>query len=181
MLTLPIHIGNVSLDKKRSSVRKEALPSNEEAAAPVSMPDAAPQPAPRPAPRFRMSTHSSPSAPPAENHPRAESGNMRNEDFTNKRQSQLVSPNAFSYAPGLLFPQNPQANQASAALSGTSYRESPEATGLYPSLIGANPMPSPPGYGISSYPQGTIHAHIFPYLKWSTQFLAGFHRLVQSL
>nr|XP_015797184.2 arrestin domain-containing protein 1a isoform X1 [Nothobranchius furzeri] len=170
LLTLPVHIGNVSLDKKRCSKKKEAPPTTEEAAGPVSTPDAptssmstpssgpAPKPAPRPAPRSRMSSHGSPSAPPAEYHPAAEGGSLMNEDFSNKRQSQLVSPNAFSYAPGLFFPQNQQPNRP--APSGPI-----GVTGLYPSLNGASMTAAPvntapPDYGLSSYPREAPPSYI---------------------
>ncbi|KAG7240014.1 hypothetical protein INR49_028021, partial [Caranx melampygus] len=99
MLTLPIHIGNVSLDKKRKPSKKTvpstsavaegtpaasasasasaSAPASTSASAPAPdastsatapMPTArpAPKPAPRPTPRSRMSSHSAPSAPPAD-------------------------------------------------------------------------------------------------------------------
>lgn len=169
MLTLPIHIGNVSLDKKRRPAKTAA--SAKEPSASLSEPDhstpsstptqpprPAPKPAPRPAPRSRVSSHSSPSAPPAEYHPEAEGGNLLSQDFSNKRQSQLVSPNAFSYAPGLLFSQNQQPSGPPAGPS-----EPPGATALYPPLGCASPMPAPlilpPDYGTSSYPQGWFACH----------------------
>ncbi|XP_037547484.1 arrestin domain-containing protein 1 [Nematolebias whitei] len=166
MLMLPIHVGNVSLDKKRCSVKKEVPPSTEKATAPVSSPDTsapassptlpprpAPKPAPRPAPRSRLSSYSSPSAPPAEFPPGAEGRNIMSDDLSNKRQSQLVSPHAFSYAPGLFFSPNQQPNGAVAATpSGPSVTGATGSTGLYPPLNRASPTPAPPGYGISSFP-----------------------------
>ncbi|KAM4578256.1 arrestin domain-containing protein 1a [Fundulus diaphanus] len=170
-LTLPIHIGNVSLDKKLRPSKKEGPSSKTEPVASVSTPDGlasssmlasspqpAPKPAPRPAPRSRMSSHCSPSAPPAECHSGAEGGNFMNEDFPNKRQSQAVSPNAFSYAPGLFFPQNQQPNASAPAPIGFSFRGPTGATASHPSGSGANPMAAPPStlppdYVTLAYPQ----------------------------
>ncbi|KAG8011662.1 Arrestin domain-containing protein 1 [Nibea albiflora] len=169
MLTLPVHIGNVSLDKK---LQKTAAPPPSAAAeatsAPTSTPDTstsasattptlpprpAPKPAPRPAPRARVSSHNSPSAPPAEYHG-AEGGTPANDGYPNKRQSQLVSPHAFSYAPGLFFNQNQQNNGPATAPSAPT-----GATAPYPTE-GASSMPPllilPPDYGTSSYPQGQL-------------------------
>ncbi|KAM4576568.1 arrestin domain-containing protein 1a isoform 1-T1 [Odontesthes bonariensis] len=169
MLTLPIQIGNVSLDKKRHSTKKAAPSSTEDTSATVPTMDTAaspstptlplrkaPKPAPRPAPRSRISTHSSPSAPPAEHHLEAEGGTLMNEDFSNKRQSQLVSPNAFSYAPGLLFSQNLQPNGAAAVPSGPAFTGSTVATAPYPPVTSPTSMPPlilPPDYGTSAFPQ----------------------------
>ncbi|TKS78011.1 Arrestin domain-containing protein 1 [Collichthys lucidus] len=167
MLTLPVHIGNVSLDNK---LQKTAAPPSSAAAeatsAPTSTPDTsastsattptlpprpAPKPAPRPAPRARMSSHNSPSAPPADYHQGAEGGTPMNDGYPNKRQSQLVSPHAFSYAPGLFFSQNQQNNGPATAPSAPTV-----ATAPYPTE-GASSMPPllilPPDYGTSSYPQ----------------------------
>lgn len=153
-LTLPIHIGNVSLDKKLCS--KKQASSKKESIASVSEPDTAasssitPRPAPKPAPRprARISSHNSPSAPPADYHLGAEGGNLINEDFPNKRQSQVVSPNAFSYAPGLFFPQNQPPNASAPAPSGSLVRGSTGATAPM-----ATQFP-PPDYVTSTYPQG---------------------------
>ncbi|XP_031695239.1 arrestin domain-containing protein 1-like, partial [Anarrhichthys ocellatus] len=166
LLTLPIHIGNVSLDKKLHPSKRAAPPSSaaaEDAQASASTPSTststptlpprhAPKPAPRPTPRSRMSSHNPPSAPPAEYHQGAEGGTQTNDGFPNKRQSQLVSPNAFSYAPGLFFPQNQQHNGPGPAPSGP-----PGATAPYPPENAASSMPTPlilpPDYGTSAYPQ----------------------------
>ncbi|KAM6945262.1 arrestin domain-containing protein 1a [Lycodopsis pacificus] len=162
LLTLPIHIGNVSLDKKLHPSKRAAAPSSaaaEDARAsstststPTLPPRHGPKPAPRPTPRSRMSSHSSPSAPPAEDHQGAEGGTQADDGFPNKRQSQLVSPNAFSYAPGLFFPQNQQNNGPGPAASGP-----PGATAPYPPENAASSMPTPlilpPDYGTSAYPQ----------------------------
>ncbi|XP_008275241.1 arrestin domain-containing protein 1a [Stegastes partitus] len=169
-LTLPIHIGNVSLDKKLRPSKKAAPPSTEDAPTSTSTPDTsasastptlpprpAPKPAPRPAPRSRMSSHNSPSAPPAEDHLGAEGGTQMNDDLPNKRQSQLVSPNAFSYAPGLFFSQSQLPSGPATVPSGPSFSGSAGATTLYPPLNTANSMPAPlivpPNYDTSAYPQ----------------------------
>lgn len=170
MLTLPIHIGNVALDKKQRPSKKASAPSTEDtpasdstldtsisASSPTLPPRPAPKPAPRLAPRSRGSSHNSPSAPPAEYHPGAEGGALMNEDFQNKRQSQLVSPNAFSYAPGLFFPQNQQPVGPAAAPNGPEFSGSTGTTSLYPSLNGttsvATPQILPPDYSTSDYPK----------------------------
>ncbi|XP_047448781.1 arrestin domain-containing protein 1a isoform X2 [Mugil cephalus] len=179
MLTLPIQIGNVSLDKKRQpkkvtppptenkpastsvpdTTQPDAAPPAASASTPTQPPRPAPKPAPRPAPRSRGSSHSTPSAPPIDYDIGAEGGTPMGADIPNKRQSQLVSPNAFSYAPGLFFPGNQQHNTPSTAPSAPV---STGGTSLYPSLNGANNMPTPhifpPDYGTSSYP----HAIQFP-------------------
>ncbi|XP_019957961.1 arrestin domain-containing protein 1a isoform X2 [Paralichthys olivaceus] len=162
MLTLPIHIGNVSLDKKLhpskkakpSSAAAEETPdpASTSATTPTPTPRPAPKPAPRPTPRPRGSSHNSPSAPPAEYHHGAEGGAPVNDGYPNKRQSQLVSPNAFSYAPGLFFPQNQSPSGPGAAASGST-----GATAPYPTENAATSVPTslilPPEYGNSAYPQ----------------------------
>ncbi|XP_035496570.2 arrestin domain-containing protein 1a isoform X1 [Scophthalmus maximus] len=167
LLTLPIHIGNVSLDKKRHPSRKRAPTSSAaaedtptpadatSAAVPTPTPRPGPKPAPRPTPRPRMSSHQSPSAPPAEYHQGAEGGAPANDGYPNKRQSQLVSPNAFSYAPGLFFPQNQPPSGPSAAPGG--FGGPPGATAPYPPESAPGSVPTtlilPPDYGTSAYPQ----------------------------
>ncbi|XP_068422447.1 arrestin domain-containing protein 1a [Clinocottus analis] len=170
MLTLPIHIGNVSLDEKLHPSKKakktssavaaeDAAPAsastpNASTSSPALPPRAGPKPAPRPTPRSRTSSHHSPSAPPVDYHQGAEGGTQMNDGFPNKRQSQLVSPNAFSYAPGLFFPQNQQQN-----VPGTEPSGSQGATAPYPADAAASSMPMPtplilpPDYGNSAYPQ----------------------------
>lgn len=162
MLTLPIHIGNVSLDKKRPS--KRAAPPSSAAAedpgssascpepstctTPTLPPRAGPKPAPRAAPRSRMSSHNSPSAPSAEYCEGADGGNL-SDGFPSKRQSQLVSPNAFSYAPGLFFSQNQQNGPAAGS------------TAPYPPQNCAGSAPPayiqlPDGGGLAVYPPGEL-------------------------
>ncbi|XP_018525213.1 arrestin domain-containing protein 1a [Lates calcarifer] len=168
MLTLPIHIGNVSLDSKlhpskkaahSSSAAAEDTPASAptsdtstSAAAPAPTSCPAPKPAPRPTPRPRMSSHISPSAPPAEYHGGAEGGTPMNDGFVNKRQSQLVSPNAFSYAPGLFFPQNQQPNTSGTVPTGSTGITAPYCPGNSASSAPA-PFILPPDYGTSAYPQ----------------------------
>ncbi|CAN9512739.1 unnamed protein product [Ophioblennius macclurei] len=163
-LTLPIHIGNVSLDKRLQPSNKAAespapLPTGDASAAPVAAaattipPQTAPKPAIRPIPRPRASSHNSPSAPPVD-YP--DGGVPVTQD--NKRQSQLVSPNAFSYAPGLFFGQNQQPHAAAGTPGVPAVGVSPgAAAGLYPSLSANSPlaMPQgpPPNYNTSFYPQ----------------------------
>ncbi|XP_068168053.1 arrestin domain-containing protein 1a [Antennarius striatus] len=167
-LMLPIHIGNVSLDKKFKPSKKTTPPflaKTEDTSTPdtstldTSTPDGTPNlsyPAPRPAPRSRMSSHSAPSAPPTEYPQGAEGGTPLNDGFPNKRQSQLVSPNAFSYAPGLFFAKNQQHNGPNTTISDQALRGSIEATRPYPNG-GAGPLPEPhalpPQYDSSTYPQ----------------------------
>ncbi|XP_037338970.2 arrestin domain-containing protein 1a isoform X2 [Pungitius pungitius] len=168
MLALPIHIGNVSLDEKLHP-SKQAAPStspaseNTQASAftpnisPTLPPRPAPKPAPRPTPRSRMFSHNSPSAPPAECHQGAEVGTQLNDVFSNKRQSQVVSPNAFSYAPGLFFAQNQQHNGPDTVPSEPMPSGSSGAPAPYPLENGpgsmATPLILPPDYSTSSYPQ----------------------------
>ncbi|KAL6113836.1 arrdc1 [Pungitius sinensis] len=168
MLALPIHIGNVSLDEKLHPSKQAAPPTsaaseNTQAPAftpnisPTLPPRPAPKPAPRPTPRSRMSSHNSPSAPPAECHQGAEVGTQLNDVFSNKRQSQLVSPNAFSYAPGLFFAQNQQHNGPGTVPSEPMPSGSSGAPAPYPLENGPGSMPTPlilpPDYSTSSYPQ----------------------------
>uniref|UniRef100_UPI003AAAFA34 arrestin domain-containing protein 1-like isoform X2 n=1 Tax=Centroberyx gerrardi TaxID=166262 RepID=UPI003AAAFA34 len=149
MLTLPIHIGNVSLDTT-----------------PTMPPRPAPKPAPRPAPRSRVSSYISPSAPPAEDHEGAVGGTT-SEAIPTKSHSQLgasgphaaVSPSAFSYAPGLTFSQNQRHNGPAADSSGPLFCVSTGATIPFFSESSATPMPTscplilPPDYRNSAYPQ----------------------------
>ncbi|XP_054630914.1 arrestin domain-containing protein 1a isoform X2 [Dunckerocampus dactyliophorus] len=137
MLTLPLHIGNVSLDKNFSS-------------APLTTPALPPRPAPRPAPRAApRSKLNSPTAPPDEPHQRAEGGTPMNGSFMDQH-SQLVSPGRFSYTLGLSFSDsrhnqpgtNPQILIPSSATST-----------LLPSMNSASPHIMPPDYGSSEYPQ----------------------------
>lgn len=135
LLTLPIHIGNISLDKRNQPSKKKKTsppPATEDASVTVTSPGpatpTAKPAAPRPAPRHhaaqpRRSYTDGPSAPPqAELYDGAESETSGYNGQPNKRQSQLV--NAFSYAPGLSFLQD----NTSAALS----PEAANSSSLYP-------------------------------------------------
>ncbi|XP_076021301.1 arrestin domain-containing protein 1a [Genypterus blacodes] len=183
MLTLPVHIGNVSLDKKlRPSTTAAASPSaHTETTAtsastaestngttrPLSLPHTPLKPAPRPAPRSRHSALISPSAPPAEEHQGAAGGTLMSDAIPTKSHSQLsasgphavVSPSAFSYAPGLTFSQHQGRNGSAAESSGPLFCVSTGATIPFFSDNGATPMPTacplilPPDYGTSAYPQ----------------------------
>lgn len=178
---LPIHIGNVSLDKKLHSSQKGASPSSAAAGdTPASIsttdtstsmsattstlpPRPTPKPVPRPAPRFRISSYNSPSAPPAEYHPVAEGRTPVNNGDSNKRQSQLVSPNAFSYAPGLFLSQDPPHSGPGTTPSDPLFSGSTVDPAPYP-IAGASLMPTPlilpPNYSTSRYPQGQLaHSH----------------------
>lgn len=156
LVTLPIHIGNVSLDKKRQPSIKAALAAPASASTPdlaissqthTFPSEPAVLPFPRPIPRVRLSPHSLPSAPPAPEYPNgAEGGSAFDDGFPNKRQSQLVSPSAFSYVPGLVFPNNPSGSVTPSSVFG--------ASAPYPTE-GANSTPIPlPRYSAASSPQG---------------------------
>lgn len=164
LLTLPIHIGNVSLDKKRQPCIKVAptppvVPVAPVAPASASTPDlasssrlppclseAAVLPFPRPLPRVRLSPHSLPSAPPAEDQNGAEGGSSFDHGFPNKRQSQLVSPSAFSYVPGLVFPSNPSGSVTPSSMF--------SAPAPYPTEDASSAPIPPPRYSATSSPQG---------------------------
>ncbi|XP_029017966.1 arrestin domain-containing protein 1a isoform X2 [Betta splendens] len=166
MLTLPIHIGNVSLDKKRHPSKKAHLSFSdcaENTAACVFPPDNAtsattppltsrstPKPAPRSAPRSRMSSLISPSAPPAD-YPKEHGGSTTDGSFPSKRQSQLVSPSAFSYAPGLSFTQTQKdsgpVRQASAPYPADNSCSSIPAPHAMPQeYVSGYPQDAPPSY-----------------------------------
>ncbi|KAM3867924.1 arrestin domain-containing protein 1-like [Diretmus argenteus] len=178
MLTLPIHIGNISLDKSahKTTAASPSAPGQTTITAPTATtptlpPRPAPKPAPRPAPRSRVSSYTSPSAPPAEDHRGAVGGTgpreLASEAIPTKSHSQLgaagphaaVSPTAFSYAPGLTFSQNQQHNSPAAGSSGPLFCVSTGATIPFFSESSAAPMPTacplilPPDYRSSAYPQ----------------------------
>uniref|UniRef100_H3BYR7 Arrestin domain containing 1a n=1 Tax=Tetraodon nigroviridis TaxID=99883 RepID=H3BYR7_TETNG len=159
LLTLPIHIGNVSLDKKLQPSNKAAAATAPAATAPASTapastPDLAsssrtptgpsePAVLPRPIPRVRLNPQSLPSAPPAEYHTGAEGGSPFDQSFPNKRRSQLVSPTAFSYVPGLVFPNNPGGFVTPSSVSSAPYPTDGASS---------TPIP-PPRYSTASSPQ----------------------------
>ncbi|KAJ3604304.1 hypothetical protein NHX12_029045 [Muraenolepis orangiensis] len=122
ILVLPLHLGNVSLDKRATAKTK---PSPSPAATPASTTDGdpslpprtAPKPAPRPTPRNRASSFIPPSAPPSnEGLGAAGGGSLHGEALPVKSHGYMgdpgprspMTPTGFSYAPGLTFPQNPR-------------------------------------------------------------------------
>lgn len=149
-LTLPIHIGNVSLDKKLQPSNKDAPAATPDPASSSRTPTGPSEPAvlpfPRPIPRVRLTPQSLPSAPPAEYHNGAEGGSTFDESFPNKRRSQLVSPTAFSYVPGLVFPNNPSGPVTPSSVFGASAPYLTEGAS-------STPIP-PPRYSAASGPQG---------------------------
>ncbi|KAK3538907.1 hypothetical protein QTP86_020167 [Hemibagrus guttatus] len=122
LLTLPIHIGNVAVDPSLRPPPKAsktaptpaprttpASPTSLNAPAatppPSASPSLPPRPAPRPRPRSMVVT---PSAPPVDPDMMG-AGDRQSEEIPTKVHSQHqgpMSPSAFSYAPGLVFPQN---------------------------------------------------------------------------
>ncbi|XP_056145655.1 arrestin domain-containing protein 1-like [Lampris incognitus] len=182
MLTLPIHIGNVSLDKRvhtsttpaPSTPAPSGTPNSALVTAPQSPqtpplpPRPVPKPAPRPAARSRVPVHSLPSAPPAEDQQGAVGGmgsmGSQSDAINTKSHSQLsasgphtaISPSAFSYAPGLIFSQNQQHNGDP---NEPLFCVSTGSTIPFFSESSATPMPTssplilPPDYSTSAYPQ----------------------------
>ncbi|KAG7249813.1 hypothetical protein CRUP_030176, partial [Coryphaenoides rupestris] len=156
ILVLPLHIGNVSLDKKKASAKhtpsSTPTPVSTTDGDPTLSPRTAPKPAPKPAPRNRASSYIPPTAPPAEGGRGAVGGG---DAFPTKSHVQMadlaprtpVSPSAFSYAPGLTFPQNHRHSCGALNPSGPLFSE-----------VNANPMPTgsplilPPDYQLASYP-----------------------------
>lgn len=174
-LTLPIYIGNTAVDPTRPSSsrsvqpmpapRNNPTPSPSSASAPAPSPAAAPtesaapslpprtppKPAPKPRPR---SAYASPSAPPADLYPELPgvanyNGEMAKSPQHESGSQAAVSPNAFSYAPGLSFRQKQNSNGPSALPLSSSSR---------PQDTNGNQMSSsaslPPNYRSSEYPHG---------------------------
>ncbi|XP_077418501.1 arrestin domain-containing protein 1a [Vanacampus margaritifer] len=165
LLTLPLHIGNVSLDNTfhpsrneshRSSVHIEEKSSASASVATSFPTPLAPKPTPRPAPRSRLSYSNTPTAPPTECHQAAESGTPLNGSFTSNQHSQLVSPSGFSYAPGLSF-SNSHQNRSGTDPGETPIRGSTRTLAVPSNENTASPvLPTvilPPNYGSLSYPQ----------------------------
>lgn len=172
-LTLPIYIGNVAVDPTLASSsqtvppmpapRNNSTPAPSPAAAPAAAPSAAPAaaptetalpprrtPKPAPKPRPRSCYVVSPSAPPL--YPELPGVANYNREMTKSPQIESgsqpgVSPNAFSYAPGLSF-RHRQNGLSALPLSLSS---SPQDSDR-------NQMPSsatlPPNYTSSAYPHG---------------------------
>ncbi|CAL8345981.1 unnamed protein product [Lota lota] len=156
ILVLPIHIGNVSLDKKVTS--KPTTSSSSTTLTPVSTTDGdptlpprtAPKPAPRPNPRNRASSYIPPSAPPDDRGQGAAGGwSQYGEALPTKSYAQMghlgphtpVSPSAFSYAPGLTFPQNQRHSCGPIFSEGNAH--------MMPTT---SPLILPPDYQSASYP-----------------------------
>ncbi|XP_076854328.1 LOW QUALITY PROTEIN: arrestin domain-containing protein 1a [Brachyhypopomus gauderio] len=135
LVTLPIHIGNVAVDPSRRPAAKAPPPTPAPRATPSAPPTSPspaapppcsnalplpPRPSPRPAPQPRPRSMVTPTAPP----PELVAVGGESEDIPTKSHSQLqgggpgpaASPNAFSYAPGLAFPQRNNGTNASAPL-----------------------------------------------------------------
>ncbi|XP_039514140.1 arrestin domain-containing protein 1a isoform X2 [Pimephales promelas] len=175
-LTLPIYIGNVAVDptlpSSSRSISPMPAPRNNPASAPdpASGPDPAPSPAaapaetalpslpprttpkPAPKPRPRSCYVVSPSAPPADLYPKLPGVANYNGELTKSPQLEsgsqaAVSPNAFSYAPGLSFRQR-QNGLSALPLSSSS---SPQDTNRNQMSSSAS---LPPNYSSSAYPHG---------------------------
>lgn len=161
-LTLPIYIGNVAVDPTLPSSsrpvppmpapRNNPTPAPSPAAAPAetALPSLPPKPAPKPRPRSCYAV--SPSAPPADLYP--ELPGVANDNGENTRSPQIesgsqaaVSPNAFSYAPGLSFRKR-QNGLSALPLSSSS---SPQDTNRNQMSSSAS---LPPNYRSSAYPPG---------------------------
>ncbi|XP_027018754.1 arrestin domain-containing protein 1a [Tachysurus fulvidraco] len=173
LMTLPIHIGNVAVDP---SLRPPPPPKADKApktaptpaprtnpASPTSLnppaatsppsasPNLRPRPAPRPRPRSMCVT---PTAPPAEPDMMG-AGNRQSEEIPTKVHSQQqgpMSPSAFSYAPGLVFPQNninPSAPHFSLS-TGATIPFFSEGSG--PPVPTSCPFILPPDYRSSAHP-----------------------------
>ncbi|XP_072520836.1 arrestin domain-containing protein 1a [Salminus brasiliensis] len=175
LLTLPIHIGNIAVDpSRRTPSRPHAAPRLTPPATPGSpkgqpssrsaSTSTPPQPAPKPAPRPRpRSAYLAPSAPPPEPD-MMDAGNRHSEEIPNRIHSQqqaggpeaAVSPNAFSYAPGLTFSQSQGTNNSNASAPPFCV----STGGTIPFFTDGNtaPVPTtcplvlPPDYRSSSYP-----------------------------
>ncbi|KAB5528653.1 hypothetical protein PHYPO_G00142710 [Pangasianodon hypophthalmus] len=171
LLTLPIHIGNIAVDPslrpppKATKASKTAptpaprtnpgSPTSVNAPAasppPSSSPSLPPRPAPRPRPRSMCVT---PSAPPAEPDMMG-AGDRQSEEISTKVHSQHqgpMSPSAFSYAPGLVFPQsnsNPSAPHFSLS-TGATIPFFTEGNG--PPVPTSCPFILPPDYRSSAQP-----------------------------
>lgn len=175
LLTLPIHIGNVAVDPSLRPPPKAAKtaptpaprtnpvsPLNVPAASPLpsGSPSLPPRPAPRPRPRSMCVT---PSAPPAEPGMMG-AGDPQSEAIPTKVHSQHqgpVSPNAFSYAPGLMFPQinsNPSAPHFSLSTGATIPFF---AEGNNTPVPTSCPFILPPDYRSSTHPHGETHELLY--------------------
>ncbi|XP_065106310.1 arrestin domain-containing protein 1a [Paramisgurnus dabryanus] len=160
-LTLPIYIGNIAVDptlaRPSRSVPPKPVPRSNNAPAPSPTPtpvttDSAapslpPRTNPKPKPRPR-SSYVPPTAPPAELYPQLPGAADYNLEIPRTPQPQsgqtAVSPNAFSYAPGLSFGQSQNASNASVA---------PQNRERSQTLSASSTLIQPPDYRSSPYPQ----------------------------
>ncbi|XP_051517965.1 arrestin domain-containing protein 1-like [Myxocyprinus asiaticus] len=162
-LTLPIYIGGIAVDPTRPSPSRPVPPTPAPRSNPASAPSPSaapsdstplslpscpnPKAAPKPRPR---SIYASPSAPPADLYPELSGADNCIGEMTKsslqESGSQAVSPNAFSYAPGLSFRQSQNSNHA----SGPPF--SSPTTPQDRSLLASSPMSMPPNYRSSAYP-----------------------------
>ncbi|XP_058632304.1 arrestin domain-containing protein 1a [Onychostoma macrolepis] len=164
-LSLPIYIGSIAVDPTQLSPSRPVppmpaprnnpapAPSPAAAAAPTESappslpPRTTPKPAPKPRPR---STYASPSAPLADLYPELPGVANYNGEMPKSPQHESgsqapVSPNAFSYAPGLSFRQKQSSNGPSAPpLSSSTSPQERNAMSSSASL--------PPNYRSSLYP-----------------------------
>lgn len=173
LLTLPIHIGNVAIDPslcpppKASKAAPTPAPRNNPASPtllntptasppPSASPNLAPRPAPRPRPRSMIVT---PSAPPAEPGTMG-AGDQQSEEIPTKVHSQHqgpISPSAFSYAPGLVFPQS-NSNASAPNFSLSTGATIPFFTeGNVPPVPTSCPFILPPDYRSSAHPHGEAY------------------------
>lgn len=173
-LTLPIFIGNIAVDPTRPSPSRSVPPmpaprnnptpatAPSPAAAPAESdfpslpPRRTPKTAPKPRPR---SSYVSPSAPPADLYPELSgvanyNGEMAKSPQHESGSQAAVSPNAFSYAPGLSFRQKQNSSGPSAL---------PLSSSSCPQDTNGNQMSSsaslPPNYRSSEYPHGMGKSH----------------------
>ncbi|KAA0717052.1 Arrestin domain-containing protein 1 [Triplophysa tibetana] len=153
-LTLPIYIGSVAVDPTRACPSRAIppMPVPRSGSTPATSPAAAttdsappilpPRTNPKPKPRPR-STYLPPSAPPAELYPQLSNTTEYNMEIPKSPDSghqTAVSPNAFSYAPGLSFRQAQNSNNTS------QNRERSQT------LSTSSPAIQPPDYRTSPYP-----------------------------
>ncbi|TRY93174.1 hypothetical protein DNTS_012860 [Danionella cerebrum] len=172
-LTLPIYIGSIALDPSRpptsQTLPPTPAPRNNSTSAPTPSPAAdptaeseppnlppriTPKPAPKPRPR---SSYASPSAPPVDLYPElpdlaSYSGEMSKKTPQEFSPHGPVSPNAFSYAPGLSFRQRQSSSGPSApapsSSSSSSERNNRASSGSLPPSYGNSAFPHelPPSY-----------------------------------
>lgn len=176
-LMLPIHIGNVAIDPslrpppKAKSTKTAPTPTpRTNPASPTSLnapasstsppsasPNLPPRPAPRPRPRSMIVT---PSAPPAEPDMM---GSRDGEEIPTKVHSQHqgpMSPSAFSYAPGLVFPQSNSSNPSAPHFSLSTGATIPFfSEGNGPPVPTSCPFILPPDYRSSAHPHGKALIH----------------------